>query len=607
MSNRENTVTQMNLSIKKITYIYIYMLLSIYIISIFASGEQLSIKKALFLIYDVLPELLIVFGCFKFVAGLKISAYKPIKFTLSLIAFVYILIFFSQSFYKSMSGEWITKLAMENANQAYLLVSPFYLAIIALMVTGAGIYAFLLYRNATANNADCGDNKKRRVAYICLAALLIIQNTHFGSRLVDNESYLSPAGAFLKTSASLFRSGTKNAAGDDYPYIKNYINKSELPFEMRNSVEKPNVIVIFTEGTSARVLTPYNDKYRNSTPNINNMAQHPYSMIVDNYFNHTAATFRGTIGQLSSSYNYAGGYGKNSWTEDKDKLKDLRSSTLPKLLAESMDYNTFFLSPHSITDPYYNLLQKIEFSKIYCKEDIEACSSINPTYFNGQITDKDMYSFLREVITNDTDTGKPFFIAMYTFNTHAGIEAPSDENVINDNDNLVLKQLKYTDYSFGRFWDWFINSEYSQNTIVILTADHAHYNDSDYLKLVSEDSDYTRCFIDRIPLIIYDPVHVLPKRYDAEDNTSIDLTPTICQLVGAENQKNSFLGTSIFEKHPGDNQATIAAIGDSFFCIYDHQAHTEEKIDHKYLESFNKQRQDINTYYMYEKANRIFK
>ena len=53
------------------------------------------------------------------------------------------------------------------------------------------------------------------------------------------------------------------------------------------------------------------------------------------------------------------------------------------------------------------------------------------------------------------------------------------------------------------------------NTIVIVTADHAHVQEKPYVALVKNDPTYKPYFVDTVPLLIYDPTHDLPAEYDA--------------------------------------------------------------------------------------------
>ncbi len=151
-------------------------------------------------------------------------------------------------------------------------------------------------------------------------------------------------------------------------------------------------------------------------------------------------------------------------------------------------------------------------------------------------------------------------MGLYNFGTHAFLDIMPNGVKYGDGSNPVLNRLHNFDYEVGKFLDYFLASDYAKNTLLILTADHADYPDKSYRE-ISEKNDQP-LFVDRIPLIIYDPSHDLPPVYDAHGRTSIDFAPTLLQLLGVKNADNSFLGTSLFERNPGS--IGFAAIGDEF-------------------------------------------
>lgn len=129
---------------------------------------------------------------------------------------------------------------------------------------------------------------------------------------------------------------------------------------------------------------------------------------------------------------------------------------------------------------------------------------------------------------------------MYTVGTHAGFDTPSNGMKYGAGDNSTLNTLHNVDHAFGEFWKQFQNSPYRDNTIIIFTADHTHAYEKPYVELMKNDPTYKPVFTDTIPLIIYDPIHELPSRYDANDDTSLALAPTILHLLNYNNAKNAF-------------------------------------------------------------------
>ena len=81
---------------------------------------------------------------------------------------------------------------------------------------------------------------------------------------------------------------------------------------------------------------------------------------------------------------------------------------------------------------------------------------------------------------------------------------------------------------------------------------------------MKSEPDYQSLPFDRIPLLIYDPGHQLPKQWDARCGNSLDFAPTALQLLGIQQARNAFLGESLFSR---TRNYSIAAGGDSYFLI----------------------------------------
>ena len=522
---------------------------------------------------------------------------------------VFIVGFLSECFYYALTTEWITPLALENLDQAYLLMDSSKLLFMAGMTLIVVVYS----RYVSAEEFFCTSVKNKKVVYsialfvFCVFAFgVVVQNTRLGRFFGLKHPFPSPMVSLVGNTYKVFNPDIKLVdSTEEYPFEKDWIYREKCPFPLRENKQiKTNVIVIFTEGTSARLLGAYGGKYSGLTPNIDDFAKH--SMKVENYFNHTAATFRGTLGQLASAYPFAGG-SEVGWRKKADELKTINYQTLPKLLSDK--YDTVFISPHSEEDPYTMLLQNAGFQQIITRDTCETLLKYKPEIYSESIKDKDMYQILKSLLEKRQPDDKPLFLAMYTFDTHTGVNVPEDGVpylMNNGKRNMALDSLHTCDAAFGAFWDWFQGSVYKENTIIIFTADHAHYNDSSFVELVKDDVDYTKCFIDRIPLLIYDPIHQLPGTYDANDQTSITLAPTVYQLLGMDpNVKNSFMGCSLFEGNSTES-IHVAALGKDFFGIYGHKAYHEYDIGESEKDMFDEKKELILKFHSYEFANRIY-
>lgn len=514
-------------------------------------------------------------------------------------------IYLLQFIYFAINGEIIPILAMENIDQIYLFLQPEY---IILMSALAFIVIFLFYLLTKVKERLMSKKVLLKLTSIVVLLFSFVVYQNMGEYIVNpnyakffKHAHTTPLVGFFSNLYNSFAGDTNiQFNGSDYAFQKNWVFKKELQFATKDIKQKPNVILIFTEGTSTRLLGSYGGTRHDLTKNIDDFAKH--SLVVDNYYNHTAATFRGTLGQLASCYPYRGGGEHAGGWGNKSLTGLLYYQTLPKILAD--DYNTYFYSPHTERDPYTNLLKIAGFKTIETTETINAKFTTKRDLAFNSIKDKDMYAALIKFLNQQDTATKPFFLAMYTVGTHAGFDVAQDGHKYGTGDNPTLNTLYNLDQSFGEFWKQFLNSPYKDNTIVIFTADHTHVSEKPYVELMKDDATYKPVFTDTIPLIIYDPTHELPSRYDANDDTSLALAPTILHLLNYKNVQNAFLGTSIFD---GAKKIHIHAEGNKYWYIFNHRVYEEKEVPSACLKSFIEDKEKVINFYSNERNNRMIK
>jgi len=298
-----------------------------------------------------------------------------------------------------------------------------------------------------------------------------------------------------------------------------------------------NVIVIFAEGFSEEIV---NQKI---TPNLWYFEKQGISF--KNYFNHTAATFRGIRGQLISGYQKTGGtQGDNLGLAQISSAKvhqsyDERTESLPTIL-NTLGYRTVFVSPHSKNEHLAHLMNSIGFSEIFSSENYQPGRS-------SDLSDKEQYEQLWNIIEQKHNQSSPFFISAYILGTHHGLDSPDLK--YGGGQNPYLNKFYNQDFWFGKFFKKFIASPISGNTLLIFTADHSTYPSPEYKETFSSKSNY---FVNKIPFVIYYkkfPAETL----DAHNRNSLCMAPTVLDLLGVTNGvSNHFLGTSLFSNEQND-------------------------------------------------------
>lgn len=90
-------------------------------------------------------------------------------------------------------------------------------------------------------------------------------------------------------------------------------------------------------------------------------------------------------------------------------------------------------------------------------------------------------------------------------------------------------------------------SAFRDNTLLVLTADQTAYPEPPLLE-ACHGLGCSKFFIDKIPLVINQAGKIQPRRVDAQGRNSLDLAPTLLQILGIRNHPNSFLGSTLFER-----------------------------------------------------------
>ena len=418
------------------------------------------------------------------------------------------------------------------------------------------LFAIFFFVNFYVLNALSNIFYKKYLSYImksCIALIFLFIFNYFvcGTPILSLGKTLNE---FI--SALYYHSSEADKSIQHYIYHKNYVYKSENIVEEVPDLRKFNVIVLFTEGFSSIEIDQINHLYENLTPNLNELMGH--SLYFDNYFNHTAATYRGIRGQLSSSYQYSGGYNQNKSGIAEigyDALKRKFRHTIVSLIdvLNNQGYTTYFLSAHPRREPLNTMLENLGIYKVFKSDDFKKESV--------DFTDQELYSHLTDLVLNNK-LKEPFFIATYNIGTHLGKDSPDKR--YGDGNNSYLNTIYNYDDAFGKFWKVYKKSSLSKHTILILTSDHAAYPSKEFLETFHLDKSKHSFFVNKIPLAIYyDGVE--PKKLDAHGKNSLDLVPTILNMLRINNVDNYFLGCSLFGNKCKYDFEYISNIGDEYY------------------------------------------
>ncbi len=398
---------------------------------------------------------------------------------------------------------------------------------------GGSFFSFIMLTNIDSASALSGNAEVYMTfgAIAVIAGLLPVTSFNIKKRGILTFSSLAAAAVLVVLGAESPFSSFIRLGQDMYNYEKmrsdiidkasGGINEQILTKFYKNGIadfyekpaalgDKPNVILIFTEGLSQNIV----DDERGIMPNVKEYEEE--TLFFSNYYNHTAATYRGISGQLFSAHQF------NNY--DENRLISLQG------ILKNEGYNTTFINSEPENDSFTGYLNRLGFDNV-----------TDTGILNRFSTDREVYDLLYDTIA-EADKNVPQFIALYTFCTHVSLD--SYDELYDDGSKSMLNKFYNADYQYKNFMSRIIKNGLADNTVVVYTSDHATYYDEDFMDNFAENHGRYDMICDEIPLFIWYK-GVTPETIDTNGRNSLGLAPTILDFLDIS-APNFFLGDSLF-------------------------------------------------------------
>ncbi len=466
------------------------------------------------------------------------------------------------------TNRYIIPEAFYHLDQIHLLVSPSMIIKLLVLLIILVVIILYSYKNAkwyrhAAQRLGPLPSTVLQIVVIAIAFGIPLQLSHSFSDL-DNAAEVfavpsqTPEISFLKSLKQIKSTSKSSVTADlpqdvqhlmeskfglfynldtNYPQVKSWVYRKPLPFKKRGTnTEQPNIILFLVESLSSIMYAKSSSL--GLTPNLDELANE--SMSVKGYFNHTFPTVNGWRGQLCSFYPVLS-------EKDHSELDrvNYRLLGLPHVLNQRGYETAFFTYSPARYTPFIGhtlnitaLMRECGFSNLYMAEDIQRRLlglNDNAPLVKKSINDLGLMVDLKNVLGKRHQKSPPFFYTISTIGTH-----PEH----GDYEGKLLDSVMSFDQAFGIFWQYFKNSPYYHNTMVIVTADHAMPPTVEYKKAFDLPIQ-PNYFFEEIVLLVFDKRYELPKTFDTKAS-SLDLVPSVLQMLAINHFSNPFLGLSIF-------------------------------------------------------------
>ncbi len=162
------------------------------------------------------------------------------------------------------------------------------------------------------------------------------------------------------------------------------------------------------------------------------------------------------------------------------------------------------------------------------------------------VADEDLFTLALAELDQRAAAGKPFFAHLMTTSNHRPFTYP-DGRVDIPSGKSREGAVKYTDWAIGDFIDRARSKPWFANTVFVILADHTASGRGKTDLPVEQF---------RIPLIVYSPGHIAPRRIDTLAS-QIDVAPTVLALLNFS-YRSHFFGHDIIADGPRHQRAFLA-------------------------------------------------
>lgn len=228
--------------------------------------------------------------------------------------------------------------------------------------------------------------------------------------------------------------------------------------------------------------------------------------------------------------------------------RDDSMNALPNVLRSNGYHTAFFHGSYNGVMNFDKLCQKFGFNEYYGMNEYMADRHSKESDYDGCWGIYDEF-FLQYMVRRMSTFRQPFMAGVFTLSSHHPYTMqPGHENDFNEGPHPLCRVVMYSDYALRKFFDAARKTDWYENTIFVITADHSGQG------LSREYNDYNGWY--RIPMMFYIPKHEeffvpqfgqqwsIHKVYQRLMQQT-DIMPTLLDYLGIQTTTVCF-GTSAF-------------------------------------------------------------
>jgi phosphoglycerol transferase MdoB-like AlkP superfamily enzyme len=391
---------------------------------------------------------------------------------------------------------------------------------------------------------------RKNISSSILIFLLLVGTTILGIRggvserpivLLDANQYATPKNVpiLINTPFSILKSADLTPLNPMHVYTENELDKIYNPLHLADTgqFKSINVCVIILESFSKEFTAI--GKRKSYTPFLDSLITK--SLV----FSNAIANGKTSINSIPSIIASMPCFLENQYLNSLYCNNNLQ--TLPNLLKEKGYNSVFFHGGTNGTLNFNSFAELAGFDKYYGRTEFN-----DDREYDGQwgIWDE---PFLKKCVIEMSNLKQPFFSSIFTLSSHNPYKVPEKYHGKFPKGNYeITESIGYADYALKQFFIEASKQAWFNNTLFIITADHASISDDNFYSTTI--GQYS------IPILLYKN-GITPK---IEERTvqQIDILPTILDYLNY-NKPYYALGKSMLQ----DNKQPAIFYASPYFCL----------------------------------------
>ncbi|MEP0546844.1 MAG: LTA synthase family protein [Rhodothermales bacterium] len=336
-----------------------------------------------------------------------------------------------------------------------------------------------------------------------------------------------------------------------------------------DSTRAKNVVVIVMESIRSRSMSLYNDEL-DTTPFLDSLAR--YSLVAERFYTPVSYTNKSIVSLFGGIYPGPEGY----LLEGEALPGGIPARGLPSLLDDHGYRSAFFTPAIMAFERKDVILANLGFDEMYGDSSYPKAGFAQKAYFGYE--DRVALDATLDWVEDADVSGEPFLLGLLTLSSHHPYDLPPSFETrpygTGDPDlEAYLNSIRYTDSFVRDLMAGFEKRGLLDKTVFIVVGDHGEAF-GEHSQRMHGDVLWDEAL--QIPALVYAP-GIVPAGRISGARSSIDIVPTVLDVLNLDAQGATLPGVSLLEPNPADRtlfhacrnaRAGLAVRKDSLKYVY---------------------------------------